>query len=100
MWIFSVRLVQGNDVKKPSMFVFKDMEDYQKNGKRAEDEYNAKHGMNAGKKLAMQHVRHKKYGEGVIMETKGVFITMNFVSVGRKQMNLKVCQDKGLMAFV
>ena len=27
------RPVPENDVKKPSMFVFKDMEDYQKNGK-------------------------------------------------------------------
>ena len=61
VWMFPIRPVPENDVKKPSMFVFKDMEDYQKNGKNADDKYNAKDGVNAGKKSSgkpAQKIRH------------------------------------------
>lgn len=99
VWMFPIRPVPENDVKKPGMFVFKDMEDYQKNGKRAEDEYNAGRKVK-GKKVALQRIRHKKFGDGVIVERKGEFIVVNFETVGKKQLNLKVCQDKGLIEEV
>ena len=103
MWIFPIRLVPENDVKKPSMFVFKDMEDYQKNGKNVDAKYNAGHKVKVVKKSSVksvQKVRHKKFGEGVVMETKGEFIVVNFDTVGRKQLNLQLCLDKGLMQFI
>lgn len=100
VWMFPIRPVPENDVKKPSMFVFTDWEDYQKNGKNVDAKYNADHKVKVGKKSSgrsVQKIRHKKFGEGVVVETKGEFIVVNFASVGRKQLNLKVCQDKGLI---
>ena len=99
VWMFPIRPVPENDVKKPSMFVFKDMEDYQKNGKNVDAKYNAgKKGKVRG--TTSRYVRHKKFGEGVVMETKGEFIVVNFDTVGRKQLNLQLCIDKGLMQFI
>ena len=103
VWMFPIRPVPENDVKKPSMFVFKDMEDYQKNRKNVDAKYNAGHKVKVGKKSSgklVQKIRHKKFGEGVVMETKGEFIVVNFDTVGRKQLNLQLCLDKGLMQFI
>ena len=81
------------------MFVFKDMDDYLKNGKNVDAEYNS--GKKAkGKKATSQRVRHKKFGEGIVIGTKGDFIIVNFETVGRKQLNLQLCLDKGLMEYV
>lgn len=99
VWMFPIRPVPENDVKKPSAFVFKDWEDYQKNGKDVDAKYNAGKKTKV-KKTASQYVRHKKFGEGVVIETKGNFIIVNFVSMGRKQLNLQLCLDKGLIEFI
>ena len=37
--VFPIRPFPDNDVKKPGMFVFKDWEDYQKNGKNVDAKY-------------------------------------------------------------
>ena len=59
---------------------------------------------NSGKKgkakATTRYVRHKKFGEGIIVETKGEFIVVDFKTVGKKQLNLQLCLDKGLMQFV
>lgn len=39
VWMFPVRPVPDNDVKKPQMFVFKDMDDYKTRGKNVDAEY-------------------------------------------------------------
>ena len=96
VWLFPIRPVPDNDVKKPFMFVFKDWEDYRKN---ADAEYNAKHGVKAGKAKKVESIRHKKFGEGTIVEKKGGFLIVQFEKVGRKQLNEKVCLDKGLIEF-
>ena len=58
---------------KSSMFVFKDMDDYRKNGKNVDAEYSAERkGKVRG--TTSRYVRHKKFGEGVVMETKCEFI--------------------------
>ena len=89
-------------MQKPQAFVFADWDDYRKNGKAKEAAYNAEH-VKSGKKSpgkAAQKVRHKKFGEGVVVDTKGEFIVVNFATAGKKQLNLQVCLDKGLMEFV
>lgn len=45
-------------------------------------------------------IRHKKFDEGTIVERKGNFLIVQFGKVGRKQLNKKVCLDKGLIEFV
>ena len=79
VWMFPIRPVPENDVKKPEIFVFKDWEDYQKNGKNADAEYNAKHGVKPGKKAVQQWIRHKKFGEGGVVEKKGGFLIVHLV---------------------
>ena len=103
VWMFPIRPVPENNVKKPSMFVFRDMEDYQKNGKNVDVKYNAGHKVKVSKKSpgkSVQEVRHKKFGEGTVVEKKDEFIIVNFSSAGRKQLNLKVCREKGLIEEV
>lgn len=39
VWMFPIRPVPDNDVKKPQMFVFKDMDDYKNRGKNVDAEY-------------------------------------------------------------
>ena len=43
VWMFPVRPVPDNDVRKPAPFVFRDMEEYQRNGKMAEATWAATH---------------------------------------------------------
>ena len=50
--------------------------------------------------MSMQRVRHKKFDEGVIAERKDGFLIVQFSKVGRKQLNEKVCLDKGRIEFV
>ncbi len=99
VWMFPIRPVPDNDVKKPGMFVFKDMDDYLKNGKNVDAKYNAGRKVKA-RGTASRYVRHKKFGEGIIIETKGEFIVVDFATVGRKQLNLQLCLDKELIQFV
>ena len=97
VWMFPIRPVPENDVKKLGMFVFKDWEDYQKNGKNVDAEYNAGRKVK-GKKA--ERIRHKKFGLGTVVERKDPFIIVDFDGVGRKQLNEKVCVDKGLIEYV
>ena len=39
VWMFPIRPVPDNDVKKPQMFVFENMDDYKKRGKNVDFEY-------------------------------------------------------------
>ncbi|MDO4277182.1 MAG: hypothetical protein Q4D16_26270 [Eubacteriales bacterium] len=39
VWMFPVRPIPDNDVQKPQMFVFKDMEDYKVRGGNVDEEY-------------------------------------------------------------
>ena len=43
---------------------------------------------------------NKKFGEGIVVVTKGEFIVVNYATTGKKQLNLQVCLDKGLMEFI
>ena len=39
VWMFPIRPIPDNDVQKPQMFVFKDMDDYKSHGKNVDAEY-------------------------------------------------------------
>ena len=55
VWMFPIRPVPDNDVEKPTMFVFKDMNDYKTRGKNVDAEYM--------KMLAEQNKSRKKAAE-------------------------------------
>ena len=103
VWMFPIRPVPENDVKKPAIFVFKDMDDYRARGKNADAEYN-KSRVKVSKKKAgkteERKVRHKTFGEGAVVEIKNGFIIVNFEKAGRKQLNYQMCLDKGLIEFL
>ena len=127
VWIFPIRPVPDNDVKKPAMFVFKDMNDYKTRGKNVDAEYTKiqaekkKSGMNVMKKLAQptpitvsippkpvvippeiirKQVKHKSYGIGTIISASGSSIIVAFNTVGKKRLGYEVCIKNKLIEFV
>ena len=81
--MFPIRTVPENDVKKPSMLVFKDMDDYRKNGKNVDAVFSA--GLKKVKKSpgkSAQKVRHKKFGLGTVVERKGESLVVQFEKLG------------------
>lgn len=108
VWMFPVRPVPDNDVKKPQMFVFKDMEDYQTRGKNVDKEYAdflaTKKGIKtkvSGNKTGLKgkKIKHKTYGIGTITKFDGTIITVNFFNGGIKTLNYELCMNKELIEF-
>lgn len=121
VWMFPVCPVPDNNVKKPQMFVFKDMEDYKLHGKDVDTEY-AK--MITDKKknevkapVAMQlvitkspviipadivgkSVKHKFWGTGVIKAIERTAIIVEFDKVGLKKMWYEFCVNSRLLQFI
>lgn len=117
VWIFPIRPVPDNDVKKPAMFVFKDMDDYKKRGKNVDAEYmkmllekkkagkklrekptpqisvnnsvSQKHDIIVPHEIVGKQVKHKLYGNGTIIDVTGTIIIVLFDSVGEKNLGMK-----------
>ncbi|MCD7838476.1 MAG: HNH endonuclease [Clostridiales bacterium] len=123
VWMFPIRPVPENDVKKPSMFVFRDMEDYLAHGASVDMEYRK---MISEKKKATSKptpapvlepprppkpevivppeltgktVQHKTYGEGIVTGISGAVLTVMFASVGEKKLSYEVCIKNKLIVF-
>lgn len=107
VWMFPVQPVLDNDVKKPSIFVFKDMDDYKERGANVEKEYAdylAKKGgsgrsKNLGTGLKGKKVKHKTYGIGTITKFDGTIVTVKF-SDEIKTLNYELCISKGFIEFL
>ncbi len=125
VWMFPIRPVPDNDVKKPPMFVFKDMEDYKTRGKNVDAEY-TKMMADAKKKgikkpvyvppvvpnlepkpqvvipsdIVGKQVKHKTFGNGVITAIEGTTIAVQFDKVGIKKMGYEFCMQKKLLEFI
>ena len=125
VWMFPIRPVSDNDVKKPQMFVFKDMDDYKNRGKNVDAEY-TKMMVTAKKKEAKKpalvvpivpkpepkpqieipadivgrQVKHKAFGLGKITAIEGISIAVQFDKVGLKQMGYEFCMEKKLLEFI
>ncbi len=128
VWMFPIRPVPDNDVKKPQMFVFRDMDDYKARGKNVDTEYMKMMAAKkkSGNKLASKSapvvpvtppsppkaevivppeivgkkVKHKSYGEGTITGIAGTIIIVSFASVGEKKLGYEVCTKNKLIEFV
>ena len=128
VWMFPIRPVPDNDVEKPTMFVFKDMDDYRARGKDVDKEYmnmiaeQKKSGKKVARKSAMsvlatppspqkqaaivpikivgRQVKHKAYGEGIITEITGTNIVVSFNSVGEKKLGYEFCIENRLIEFI
>lgn len=128
VWMFPIRPVPDNNVKKPPMFVFKDMNDYKIRGKDIDAKYmemkirvkkfasknDRNHVINISSdknklsgistmeecKLIGKKINHKSYGEGIITDYENDSITVLFESVGRKRLGYKFCIDSHLFTFI
>ncbi|MCD8335475.1 MAG: HNH endonuclease [Clostridiales bacterium] len=124
VWMFPIRPVPENNVKKPPMFVFRDMEDYLAHGANVDAEYQKR--MSEKKntfskpttvpvleppcipkmevivppELVGRKVKHKSYGEGIITGISGVVLTVLFSSMGEKKLSYEVCIKNRLIEFL
>ena len=112
VWMFSICAVPDNDVKKPTMFVFKDMEDFKVCGKGVDEQYMK---MIAAKKkscskstyvppvipkpepkppvvipvdIVGKQVKHKAFGIGTITAIEGISIAVDFDKVGLRRWDM------------
>ena len=125
VWMFPVRPVPDNDVKKPQMFVFSDMNDYRTRGKNVDAEYAR---ILTEKKKSVKktptsvtseipkpkprpeviippdilgkRVKHKSFGIGTIIGINRESINVKFDNVGEKKMGYEVCVKNGLLEFI
>ena len=125
VWMVPIRPVPDNDVQKPQMFVFKDMEDYKSRGKNVDAEYAkmvADKKKNKGKApvvvqpvipkpepkppvvipsdIVGKQVKHKTFGVGVITVIEGASIAVDFDKVGLKKMGYEFCINNKLLEFI
>jgi len=124
VWMFPIRPVPDNDVKKPQMFVFKDMDDYKNRGKDVDAEYAkmiaAK--QTNGSKLSYvppvitkpepkpevvipqdiigKKVRHKAFGIGTITSISSGSIDVTFDKAGEKKMGYEFCMKNNMLEFI
>lgn len=108
VWMFPVRPVPENDVRKPEMFVFKDQEDYERNGKNVDERYAAQQTQRvqlaqrkkAPKKnngLVGKTVFHKTNGTGVVKKFDGTILTVKFQNGETKTFLYSLCQENHIL---
>lgn len=124
VWMFPIRPVPDNDVKKPAMFVFKDMEDFKNRGKDVDAQYMK---MIAAKKksgskstyiprvipkpepklsvvipadIIGKRVKYKAFGVGEITALEVTSIVVEFDKVGLKKMGYEFCMEKKMLEFI
>lgn len=126
VWMFPIQPVPDNDVAKPKMYVFKDMEDYKSRGTNVDKEYAAylASKKKGGKKsigasvapvvpkvepkpavvvptdIVGKQIKHKAFGAGVIKSISGTNIVVQFDTVGDKLLGYEVCIKNKLIEFV
>ena len=125
VWMFPIRPVPDNDVKKPAMFVFTDMDDYKTRGKNVDAEYAkimAAKKKSGGKSSASvlpvipktepkpvfivpadvvgKKVKHSAFGVGTITAIEGTAIAVEFDKVGLKKMGYEFCMQKKMLEFI
>ena len=126
VWMFPIRPVPDNDVRKPSMFVFADMEDYKARGKNVDAEYakilaeKKKPGIIAHtsapapviqkpvpkppvvipKDIIGKRVKHKSFGIGTITSIDGAAINVDFETVGAKKMGYEFCMKNNILQYL
>ena len=124
VWMFPIRPVPDNDVKKPDMFVFKDMDDFKNRGKDVDEQYMK---MIVAKKKSKSKpiyvepvaskpepkppvvipvdiigkpVKHRTFGVGVISAIVGEAILVKFDTAGEKKMGYEFCIQNNMLEFI
>lgn len=108
VWMFPVRPVPENNVRKPEMLVFKDMEDYLNRGKNVDREYVAWREQQSKKRprtaaaakskgLVGATVTHTTNGVGTVTSFDGTLVTVKFKNGQTKTLNYSMCMEKQLL---
>lgn len=128
VWMFPIRPVPDNNVKKPSMFVFENIDDYRTRGKNVDAEYIKllteqkrskekqtkkeitsissitslpfKVSITVPPEIVGKQIKHKSYGEGTIIGISDTIIIASFHSVGEKKLGYEFCIKNGLIEFI
>lgn len=124
VWMFLIRSVLDNDVKKPQMFVFSDIDDYNTRGKNVDTEYTklitsnknnvrkstpaiqiipkleSKPHIVLQKDLIGKKIKHKVFDIGTIIDIDGQSIVVMFDKVGEKKIGYEFCIQKQMIEFV
>lgn len=122
VWMFPIRPVPDNEVIKPPLFVFSDMNEYRTRGKDVEKEYAEylKHKSALGNRTQIpvvkknlpkapvaipedilgKSVKHKSFGIGIITEISNGTIMVDFDKVGPKKMGYELCMKNKLLDFI
>lgn len=110
VWMFPVRPVPENNVRKPEMLVFADMDDYLRRGKNVDREYVAWRERAMKKRtrsaspskingLVGRAVTHTTNGVGIVKNYDGTLITVKFNNGQTKTLNYNICIEKNLLQF-
>ena len=112
VWMFPIRPVPDNDVRKPSMFVFKDLEDYKTLGKNKRGNKTStppappvikpepKPPVIIPKDILGKKVKHKTFGIGTISVVGDTSIEVDFETVGVKKMGYEFCIKNKMLEFI
>ena len=126
VWMFPIRPVPDNDVRKPTMFVFENMDDYKKRGKDVDAEYakfllNKKKNKSISKVISKEpiilpketkpifvipndivgkRIKHKTFGIGVISSIDGNNIIADFEISGSKKLGYEFCIKNNTIEFI
>ena len=109
VWMFPIRPVPENNVRKPEMFVFADIDDYLKRGKNADKEYIALREQSTKKRskptakskgLIGKTVIHSTNGIGTVKNFDGTLITVKFKNGQEKTLNYNMCIERNLIQFI
>lgn len=103
VWMFPVRPVPDNDVRKPEGLVFRDMDDYKMNGKNADVEFvkqmkttRRKNPSSTGS-LKGKSVKHKVYGIGKVTNFKEGVLYVTFANGEKRTLKYDICIEKKLI---
>ena len=109
VWMFPVLPVPDNDVAKPALYVFKDMDDYRTRGKNVDKEYAAlladrkgsrKSSAKKSSGMKGRQVKHVAYGVGTVVKQQDNMLFVAFAGNNIKTLNYSICLEKGLIQFI
>ena len=109
VWMFPVRPIPDNDVVKPALYVFRDMDEYNARGKNVDQEYAALLAeRNDSKKstckksvgIKGRQVKHVIYGIGNVVKLEDNTLHVVFAGNNKKLLNYSMCLEKGLIEFI
>lgn len=109
VWMFPVRPVPENNVRKPEMFVFDSMDDYYKRGQDVDQEYikrcetqrktTARPAKRKSNSIVGKTVNHKTCGKGIVKSFDGKTISISFSGTVRS-FDYQSCVEKQLLELL